>query len=80
MSLSSKDSVARGNILSSRDLVIIGASALVTSTLVELLAADGLSSREIPVVTAMVKGQSVLGLGVYEMRFVVSRTIILTIL
>ena len=60
MGLSRKDSVAWGNPISHGDLVVIGASAPVTSTLGVLVAAGRLSSREMPVVTAMVNGQSVL--------------------
>ena len=60
MNLSRKNSVAWGNPLSPGDIVAIGASTPVTSTLGELVTAGCLSSCEMSFVTAMVNSQSVL--------------------
>ena len=59
VSLSRKDSVAWGNLLSPGYLVVIGISAPVTSIPGVLVVAGRLSSREMPVITTMVNGRSV---------------------
>ena len=60
MDPSGKDSAALSSKLSPGDLVVVGANTPIKGTLGVLLAAGRLSSREMPVVKAIVNGQSVL--------------------
>ena len=55
-----KSHATSGSILSPGDLVVIGANTPIARTLGVLMAAGNVSSREMPVVTAMINGQSVL--------------------
>ena len=60
MDPSRKDSAVLNSKLSPGDLVVVGANVPTKGTLGVLMAAGRLSSREMPVVKAIVKGQSVL--------------------